>query len=105
VHQDLCERAESAEQEHVQEMRPADPKAGRVAHGAEIGADIDRIGDEQQGDDRLQQPIWIVNPQVAGDAFSGGAADPPADFLDHGHQRIAEQHQPADGETELRSRL
>lgn len=33
------------------------------------------------------------------------AADPGANFLDRGHQRIAEEHRPGDGKSELGSSL
>ena len=44
-------------------------------------------------------------PEIGGDAAPGDAADPGADLLDRGHQRIGEHHRPADGVAELRADL
>ena len=75
--------------------RAADDQRQRIAHGAEIGAEIDHIGDEQQAHDEAQQARRVVLPQIAGDALAGDAADAGADLLDRRHQRKAEQHDPA----------
>jgi hypothetical protein len=79
----------------------ADQQFRRVRHCAEIGPDIDRVGDEQQRHDQSQKPARIVPAQVSSDAVSGRAADARADVLDRDHQRIGEQHGPADAEAEL----
>ena len=79
----------------------ADQQAQRRAHGAEVGAEIDHIGDEQQEHDRAQEPRRVVTAEVVGDAVAGHAADPRADRLDHGHQRKAEQHGPGEAVAEL----
>jgi len=42
-----------------------------------------------------------VLAQIAGDAFARRAADPGADLLDRCDQRVGEQHDPRDRETEL----
>ena len=39
--------------------------------------------------------------QVGGDAVTHGSPNPGADLLDSRHQRIGEQHGPADTETKL----
>ncbi len=94
-----------ADDDHVEVLRPADQQVDRVRHGAKVRADIDRVGGEHERDDALQHPVRIVPADVAGDAVAGGPADARADFLDRHHQRIAEQHRPADGEAELRAGL
>jgi hypothetical protein len=43
--------------------------------------------------------------EIAGDAMSRGAAEAGANLLDRHHQRISQQHGPADAETELRTGL
>jgi hypothetical protein len=43
--------------------------------------------------------------EIAGDAMSRGAAEAGADLLDRHHQRIGQQHGPADAEAELRAGL
>ena len=97
--------ADGREYGHVEETGASDEELARVRHGAEVGADIDRVGDEQQRHDDLQQPVRIVPAEIAGDAMPRGAAEAGADFLDRHHQRIGQQHRPADAETELRTGL
>jgi len=46
-----------------------------------------------------------VDPDVAGDALAGDAANAPGDFLDRGHQGEGEQHHPAHREAKLRPGL
>src|SRR3954453_20264684 len=43
--------------------------------------------------------------EVAGNAMPRGAAEAGADLLDRHHQRIGQQHCPADAEAELRAGL
>ena len=43
--------------------------------------------------------------QIPGDAVARRASDACADFLDRHHQRIGQQHRPADAVTELRTGL
>ena len=97
--------ADGREHRDVEETGPSDEKLARVRHGAEVGADIDRVGDEQQRHDDLQQPVRIVPAEIAGDAMPRGAAEAGADLLDRHHQRIGQQHGPADAEAELRTGL
>ena len=56
--------------------RADEPKVAK-AHldAAKIGADVDSVGNEQQCNDDLQEPIRIMPTQVAGDAMSRGAPD------------------------------
>src|SRR5262249_12075950 len=53
----------------------------------------------------MQQPAGVMRANGAGDAVTRGAADAGAGLLDGDHQRIAEQHGPADGEPERGARL
>ena len=43
--------------------------------------------------------------QIPGDAVARRASDPRADVLDCDHQRVRQQHRPADAVTELRTGL
>ena len=90
--------ADGREHGDVQETGASDEELARVRHCAEVGADIDRVGDEQQRHDDLQQPVRIVPAEIAGDAMPRGAAEAGADLLDRHHQRIGQQHGPADAE-------
>jgi hypothetical protein len=79
-------------------MWPPNQKAGCVTHRAEIGADVARVGGEYEKNDELRQPVGVVFAKIAGDAAPRGSADAAADLLDRGHQRIAEEHRPADSD-------
>ena len=103
--EDLEGGAEDAEEDDIKQVRAADQEGERIAHGAEVGADIDRVGDQEKGDDALQQPGRIVLANIAGDAMSGRAADAGADLLNRAHQRIGEEHCPGDRVAELTTRL
>ena len=92
--------AERGEEHDVEEARPADEEAQRVAHGAEIGAQRDGVGEQDQEHAAPQQRARIVPADGAGEAAAGGAPDPAAHLLHHGHQRPAEQRQPAQGVAE-----
>jgi hypothetical protein len=83
----------------------ADQEFRRIRHRAEIGSDIDRIRDEQQGYDHSQQPSRIMTAQISCDAMARRASDARADLLDRCHQRVGQQHGPADLEAELRPGL
>ena len=105
VEEDLRRDREHAEHHDVDNARAADQKLGGIGHGAEIGGDVDDIGDEQQQDDEIQQQRRIMPADIAGNAAPGDAADPAGDFLDRGHQRKGQQHGPADAVAELRAGL
>ncbi len=42
--------------------RPAEQQPHRCAHGHDVGTDIDRVGDEQQHDDHVQQGECLRMP-------------------------------------------
>ena len=80
--EDLEPGAEGAECHDIDETRAADQQAQRIGHRAEIGAEIDGVGDEQQRDQAMQQPGRVVAADIRGDAAAGAAADAGADLLD-----------------------
>ena len=83
-----------AEQHSVEVLRPTDQQAQCRAHGTEVCAGIDHVGDYKQEHDCAQKPWGVVASQALGDAVARNAADAGTDSLDHGHQRKAEQHGP-----------
>ena len=105
VEEDLRRDRGHAEQQHVDDAGSADQQLGGVRHRAEIGGDVDGVGDEQQRDDDIQQRRRIMPADIAGDAAPGDAADARGNFLDRRHQRKRQQHGPADAVTELRAGL
>ena len=94
-----------AKEHDIDDAVAADQQLGRVRHGAEIGGDVDGVGDEQQRHHDVEQRGRIVPADIAGDAVPGDAADPRGDFLDRRHQRKGQQHGPADAVAELRAGL
>ena len=77
----------------------------RRRHRAEIRADIDHIGDDQQAHQRIKKPrssngaaCWRRGP-------AGHPADIGADHLDRAHQRIGEKQRPDQAVAELRAGL
>ena len=105
VGEDDADDADAPEHEDVEEAGAADQELRRIRHRGEIGSDVYRIRDEQQRHDHPQQPTGIVPAQISSDAVTRGAADARADLLDRCHQRVGQQHGPADVETELRPGL
>lgn len=93
--------ADDRKEHDVDRRLAADEEADRIPHGPEIRADIDDVRDEQERDDARQQPGRVVFAKVGRAPAPGGASDPRADFLDRGHQRVAEEYRPDDAEPEL----
>ena len=90
-------------EEHDSRSRcgPSNQEGERVAHGTEVGADVDGISSQQQGYDALQEPIRIMLADVAGNAVSRRATDAGADFLDRAHERVGKQQRPGYGVPKL----
>ena len=51
--QDFRGEAADAEQGDVNKHRAADDQPQRVAHGGDVGGDIERIGDQEKPDDAV----------------------------------------------------
>ena len=64
--------------------RATDNQAQCIAHRAEIGTEIDEVGNQQQADNSPQQRRRIVLAQIGGDALAGDPADAGANLLDSG---------------------
>jgi hypothetical protein len=103
--EDLQPGRERTEQHDVDQGGAADQQLQRRAHRAEIGAQVDQIGGQQQQDDAPRQPRRVVPAQIAGDAEAGDATDPRANLLDRCHQRVAEHQRPGQAVPELRADL
>jgi len=61
----------SAKADDVQARRSPISSCSAAAIRAEIGGDVDRVGDEQERDDGVQQRPRIVLPDVGGEAVPG----------------------------------
>jgi hypothetical protein len=101
----LREHRNDAEQEHVDDRRPADQQFDGIAHRAQVRRDVDGVCDEKQGNERPDDRRRIVSADVAGDAMASDATDPSGDLLNGDHQRVGQQHGPTDAEAELRAGL
>ena len=71
-----------AEQQHIDDAVAADQQFAGVRHGAEVGGDVDGVGDEQQRHHHVEQPRRIMPAHIARYAMAGDAADARGDFLD-----------------------
>src|SRR6266513_5407874 len=69
------------------------------------GGKVERVGEQQQGDDRVQHRPGKVLPHVRRQAVPRDPPDARADDLDADHQRRREQHRPEQAVTELRAGL
>ena len=78
-----------------------DQQLQRRPHRAQIGAQIDEVGEHEKQHDAAGQPRRIMPAQIAGDAEAGDAADARADLLDRHHQRVAEHQRPGQAIAEL----
>jgi hypothetical protein len=94
-----------AEEDGIKVLGATGQQAQRRAHGAEVRAEINDIGDDEQKYDGAQKPHRVVASQVLRDAVTRDATDPGADRLDHGHQRKAKQHGPGEAVAELGAHL
>jgi hypothetical protein len=86
-------------------LEPADDEKERFAHGGNISRDVDRVGDDQEGDDAEHQPAWIMPLEVGNNPDAGDAADMGADELDGDHERRCQEHRPEQAVAELRAGL
>ncbi len=90
---------------HIEERGAADQQLQPRPHRAEIGAEVDDVGDHHQQHDAGAQAGRVMMLEIAGDAAPGHPADPRADLLDRAHQRPGEEHHPGKAEAELRADL
>ncbi len=85
--------------------RPADEQLQGIAHGRDVGSDIDRVRHQQKADDPVKQPARVVAIDIGSEPMPADAADSRADDLDRHHQGIREDHRPQHAVAELRPGL
>src|ERR1035437_9924691 len=93
-----------AECEHPGDGRHAREQVGGVRHAAKVGADVDRVGDEQRAGRGAKQPSRILLAQCAGQAASGDQPDPRAHHLHRRHERPKHGRGPEELRAALRAR-
>lgn len=86
-------------------IAPAEAELRGGPHCRRVRADVDRVGDEQQGDQGQNQAFGHDFAEIGRRALAGDPADAGADQLDRGHQRIGQRHGPKQPESELRAGL
>lgn len=74
-------------------------------HRAEIGSEIDRVGNDNESDLRIEGPRWVVAAQVAAKAVPCHAPNFSADLLDGAHQRKFQQRCPTHNDGKMRTGL
>ncbi len=105
-HQQLQQQGDDAEAYGVPgAVALADHHAGGLAHGGQVGPDVDGVGHEQQRHqdqhDRAGEHLLDVRRQ----ALAGDPADPRRDHLDRRHQREGQDHGPQHVQAEARPGL
>jgi hypothetical protein len=105
AHEHFEEHRHDREADDANDGRRRDEQSHRRRHRAEIGANVDRVGDQQQSDQRIEQRRRIVLAHVTGESAPRHAPDLGADHLDRAHQRIGQQQRPTEAVAELRARL
>ena len=101
---------EADEQSHRQEEpRGRDVAPGQQrpsgGHSSEVGADIDRVGAEDENDAQAHQDGGKLAAQRGTETDPGLQSDPGTGFLDGNHQREGEDRKPERAEPELAPRL
>ncbi len=104
-HEDLQGERQQREEHDVDLAHPAHQELQRVAHGAQVGGDVDGVGEEQQPDDPVQEPGRVVVADVGGEPVPGDPPDARRDDLDADHERGREQHRPEQPVAVLRAGL
>ena len=83
----------------------ADQEFQRRTHRTDVCSDIDGVGEQQEGDDPVQQPGRVVLANIGGQAVAGHTADAGTDDLNADHERKGEERRPQDGVAEAGAHL
>ena len=96
---------EQREEDHVDVATATSHELCCCRHGAQVGADVEDVRDEQDRDQERHDRMRKDAPQVLAEACPCDPADVRADQLHCSHQRIGEDHGPQQAVAELRARL
>jgi hypothetical protein len=86
-------------------LRAGQNELQRRAHRAEVGADVDHVGENEKADQRVERKRRVETAHIGGDALARHTPDLGADHLDRAHERIGEKEGPGEGEAEGRAGL
>jgi hypothetical protein len=103
--ENLQQQRDDAEHDRMPVLPPADDELQRIAHRRDVGGDVDRVGDHEHRDNRIEHRPREMSADVRSEAMAGHASHPCADHLDPHHQWKREDHRPAELIAELRTGL
>jgi hypothetical protein len=92
--EDLHRDADRADRQHVERLRPADQQLERLGHRRDVGGDVDRVGDDEQADQRHREPARTELADVGRQALARHPADARRQHLDADHQRRRQEQRP-----------
>jgi hypothetical protein len=104
-HKHLQQHGDDAEGHRVEMVAAAHHQLQRLAHGGDVGRDVDGVGDDQQQHHAHQKGARRVLTQVGRHALAGDAPYARADELDGDHEGQRQKHRPEQAGAELRPRL
>ena len=105
AHPNLQHERDAGEERGPGQHRAAAQQLRGRAHRADVGPDVDGVGDHQQAHEKEEDPARISALQVCREPVAGHPADARGDFLDRRHQRVGQRHRPQQPDAELRSCL
>jgi len=86
-------------------MRDTKEQLSGSRHRAQVRAEIDGVGDEEQRDAEIEHGLWIVFAKRIGKAAAGLQGDARAYLLDGSHQRKSKERRPELSVSKLRAGL
>ena len=104
-YEDLQHQTDQREEHDVDVAAAAGDQHQCGAHRAEIGGDVDGVGNQQQRNDEVEQRPREMGADIGGKPVAGDATDACADDLDADHQRRGDQYRPQHAVAELRAGL
>ena len=94
AHPNLQDERDAGEERGPGQDRAAAQQLRGRAHRADVGSNVDRVGDHQHAHEKIEDPAWISALQIGREPVAGHSADASGDFLDRRHQRVGQRHRP-----------
>ena len=104
-HEHLQQGGGRRENQRMFVIEPADHQRQRFPHRGDVGRDVERVGGDQQENQRQHQPARRELHHIGGKPLAGDAADPRAHQLDRDHEWRGEKHGPQQAVAKLRAGL
>ena len=98
--EDLHREEGQGDRYHEPRDRRPDDDPRRVRDRAEIGADVDDVGNHDECDRRIEHPARVVLLEDPGEPAASDLTETCADVLNRGHEREGQECRPKDGEAE-----